>query len=87
MERLEKFRKLIAENDLDGFIVTSPENRRYLWFSRFVRVLVIDQQRAVLYTDFRYLEQAGEQTAHSGFEVKEHEPEDLGDGIAGDQSL
>ena len=75
MERLEKFRKLLAENALDGFIVASPDNRRYLsGFTGSSGVLVIDQQRAVLYTDFRYLEQAGEQTAGSGFEVKEHEP-------------
>lgn len=75
MERLKKFRKLLDKNDLDGFIITSPDNRRYLsGFTGSSGVLVIDQQRAVLYTDFRYLEQADEQTTCSGFAVKKHEP-------------
>lgn len=75
MERLNKFRAILAEKDLDGFLVTSPENRRYLsGFTGSSGVLLVNQQQAVLLTDFRYLEQAAEQTAGSGFSVKKHQP-------------
>ena len=75
MERLNKFRAILAEKDLDGFLISSPENRRYLsGFTGSSGVLLIDQKQAVLLTDFRYLEQAAEQVAKSGFKVKKHQP-------------
>lgn len=76
MQRLKKFRELMAENDLDGFLVTAAENRRYLsGFTGSSGVLLITGEEAVLLTDFRYLEQAAAQTRDYGFAVRKHEPE------------
>ncbi len=56
--RLEKFRQLIAEDKIDGFLVTQPENRRYLsGFTGSAGVLVITPEKQVLATDSRYYEQ------------------------------
>ncbi|HBG16050.1 MAG TPA: Xaa-Pro dipeptidase [Firmicutes bacterium] len=75
MERLEQFRKLMVEQEIDGFLATTPENRRYLsGFTGSSGVLLIDEQQAILLTDFRYLEQAADQIRTSGFSVKKHEP-------------
>ena len=62
----------MAELDVDGFLVSSAANRRYLsGFSGSNGYLVItahpERQRAVLATDFRYIEQA--QAESPGFEV------------------
>ncbi len=56
--RLEKIRQLMAEEKIDGFLVTQPENRRYLsGFTGSAGVLVITPERQVLATDSRYYEQ------------------------------
>jgi len=71
--RMKKFRKLLAGENLDGFIIASPENRRYLsGFTGTAGVLLVTADKAFLVTDFRYLEQAGEETEESGFEVVEY---------------
>ena len=76
MERLERFRELLVREELDGFLVTSGENRRYLsGFTGSSGVLLISPEDALLLTDFRYLEQAEQELAGSGFALKEHEPE------------
>ncbi|HMR64906.1 MAG TPA: Xaa-Pro peptidase family protein [Anaerolineae bacterium] len=60
--RLEKFRQLIAEADLDGFLVTQPENRCYLsGFTGSNGVLIIAPERQALATDSRYYEQVRQQ--------------------------
>lgn len=60
--RLEKFRALMAEEKLDGFLVTQPENRRYLsGFSGSNGVLIIAKEKQVLATDSRYYEQVRQQ--------------------------
>lgn len=75
-ERLAEFRQLLAAENLEGFIVASPANRRYLsGFTGSSGVLVISREEAVLLTDFRYLDQATEQTQAYGFQVKKHPPE------------
>lgn len=59
MSRLEKLRKVMAENHLDAYIVMSPENRRYLsGFTGTSATLLILPHKAYLLTDFRYIEQA-----------------------------
>lgn len=56
--RLEKFRRQLAEENLDGFLVTQPENRRYLsGFTGSAGVLLITPHRQVMATDSRYYEQ------------------------------
>ena len=60
--RLENLRNKLEEKALDAILISTPENRRYL--SRFTGsagYLVISRDRAVLATDFRYVEQAGNQ--------------------------
>ena len=56
--RLEKFRQLMAQEKVDGFLVTQPENRRYLsGFTGSNGVLIITPEKQVIATDFRYYEQ------------------------------
>jgi len=58
--RLIKLRETLTEKDLDAFLVSQPENRRYLsGFSGSAGWLLITAGRALLATDFRYYEQVG----------------------------
>jgi Xaa-Pro aminopeptidase len=62
MTRLEKFRQLMAEQKIDGFLVTQPENRRYLsGFTGSSGVLIITPERQAVATDSRYYEQVRQQ--------------------------
>jgi Xaa-Pro aminopeptidase len=62
MTRLEKFRQLMIADKMDGFLVTQPENRRYLsGFTGSNGVLIISQDRQVIATDSRYYEQVRQQ--------------------------
>ena len=61
-DRLVKLRSRLKENELDGILVTTPENRRYLsGFTGSAGQLFVTADRAVLVTDFRYTEQAAGQ--------------------------
>jgi Xaa-Pro aminopeptidase len=63
MERLRKLRKLIAEKGLDALLISQPENLRYLsGFTGSSGWLLISGQSAILATDFRYVEQAKEES-------------------------
>jgi len=56
--RLAHLRELMTENNLDGMLITQPENRRYLsGFTGSAGVLIITGERQVIATDFRYYEQ------------------------------
>ncbi len=71
IERIEKLRALLHENHLAAALMTSATNIRY--FSGFTSadaVAVVTEKRCVLFTDFRYLIQAKEQTA-GRFEIAE----------------
>ena len=60
--RLEKMRKLMAESNLDGFLVTQSDNRRYLsGFTGSSGILIITAEKQVLATDSRYYEQVRQQ--------------------------
>ena len=68
-DRLARLREKLKENSLDAFLVSSPENRRYLsGFTGSAGYLFISREDAVLATDFRYVEQAGQQAP--GFRVE-----------------
>jgi len=68
INRLQKLRPVIAENGLDALLVSQPENCRYLsGFTGSSGYLLISGSHALLATDFRYTEQAKEET--SGFEI------------------
>jgi Xaa-Pro aminopeptidase len=57
--RLQKLRGKLAEKEIDAIFITQAENRRYLSsFSGTAGYLIITGQKAVLATDFRYVEQA-----------------------------
>jgi Xaa-Pro aminopeptidase len=61
--RLGKLRQKLAEKELDAIFISQPENRYYLsGFDGSAGFLLITAQDAILATDFRYLEQAKEQT-------------------------
>jgi Xaa-Pro aminopeptidase len=60
--RLEALRDRLDSAGVDGFLISAPENRRYLsGFSGSAGSLLVTRDEAVLATDFRYVEQAGQQ--------------------------
>lgn len=68
MERLEALRQHLRNENLPAILVTNPVNVAYLsGFTGTAGVLLITEKQAYLLTDFRYLEQAGQQAA--GFTV------------------
>jgi len=74
MKRLRKLRASIAERGLDALLVSQPENRRYLsGFTGSAGWLFISERKAVLATDFRYVEQAKAESP--GFEIVRTERE------------
>ena len=69
-ERVEGLVAQFPEKDLDGVLISAPENRRFLsGFSGSAGYLFITKDNAVLVTDSRYTEQAGNQSPD--FEVKQ----------------
>jgi len=63
IRRLRKLRKSIAEKGLDALLISQPENLRYLsGFTGSSGWLLISGQNAILATDFRYVEQAKEES-------------------------
>lgn len=72
MEKLERFRTEMEKAQVDGFLITSTYNRRYMTnFTGSSGVVLISQTEAKLITDFRYVEQAGKQA--EGFEIVQHQ--------------
>ena len=60
--KLQKLREKLDEEELDGILITSPENRRYMsGFTGSAGWLLVSRDEATLATDFRYVEQAGNQ--------------------------
>jgi len=61
-ERLQRLRTRLPDLEADALLVSQPENRRYLsGFTGSAGYLLITPREAVLATDFRYVEQAGQQ--------------------------
>lgn len=57
--RLAKLRSRLADEGLDALLVTNPINRTYMsGFNGSAGVLLISQEVALLFTDFRYIERA-----------------------------
>ncbi|MFC1964039.1 M24 family metallopeptidase [Chloroflexota bacterium] len=60
--RLSRLREELARKEIGAFLVSQPENRYYLsGFDGSAGYLLITADRAVLATDFRYVEQAKNQ--------------------------
>jgi Xaa-Pro aminopeptidase len=71
MEKLERLRSSFAELNIDGLLIASSYNRRYISnFTGSAGVVLISQDKALFITDFRYVEQASKQC--EGFEVVQH---------------
>ena len=65
---IERLRDLLTQNDIDAIFISQNENRRYLsGFTGSAGFLFISQEKAILATDFRYVEQA--QTEAPEFEI------------------
>ncbi|MBO8154815.1 MAG: aminopeptidase P family protein [Bacillaceae bacterium] len=72
MEKLGKLRSLLKEQNLDGLMITSAKNRRYMTgFTGTAGIVLITAEDALFITDFRYTEQANDQA--KGYQVIEHQ--------------
>jgi Xaa-Pro aminopeptidase len=68
MEKLEKLRADLSAKGIDGILITSPYNRRYISnFTGTAGVVLISKDKALFITDFRYIEQATKQC--QGYEI------------------
>lgn len=64
-ERLQSLQKEMKERSLEAILITDPVNRHYLsGFDGSNGVLLVGAREALLFTDFRYLEQAEKQAPH-----------------------
>ncbi|MBN1888455.1 MAG: aminopeptidase P family protein [Thermoflexales bacterium] len=59
---LNKLRKSLKRHELDGLLVSRPENMRYLSAYTGEGLLLVTPEHALLATDFRYWEQAKRQS-------------------------
>ncbi|MEK4090586.1 MULTISPECIES: M24 family metallopeptidase [unclassified Viridibacillus] len=70
MGKLEKLRAVLEEQGLESLIVTNDQNRRYLTgFTGSAGTVLVTKNKAFLFVDFRYVQQAQNQTMD--FTVKE----------------
>jgi Xaa-Pro aminopeptidase len=69
--KLEKIRNRFKELSVDGLLITSEYNRRYMTgFTGTAGVALISEDKAVFITDFRYTEQAAKEV--EDFEIVQH---------------
>jgi Xaa-Pro aminopeptidase len=72
MKRLQKLRTTLSEKNIQALLISQPENRYYLSaFNGSAGYLLITQDKQLLATDFRYVEQVKRQSPDfSLFEIK-----------------
>ncbi|WP_280768401.1 Xaa-Pro peptidase family protein [Salipaludibacillus daqingensis] len=71
MNHLTSLREQFKKNEIDGILITSNYNRRYLTgFTGTAGVALLSNKEAKFITDFRYVEQAESQI--EGFQIVEH---------------
>ncbi|UAC47214.1 aminopeptidase P family protein [Bacillus aquiflavi] len=71
MEKLNKLRSEFDRFGIDGMLITSMYNRRYMTgFTGTAGVALISGEKAVFITDFRYVEQASKQA--EGYDIVQH---------------
>ncbi|KAB2338483.1 aminopeptidase P family protein [Cytobacillus depressus] len=71
MEKLQKLRTAFGRLDIDGMLITSEFNRRYMTnFTGSAGVVLISGESAQFITDFRYIEQASAEC--QGYEIVKH---------------
>jgi Xaa-Pro aminopeptidase len=71
-KRLQKLRTTLSEKNIPAILISQPENRYYLSaFSGSAGYLLVTQERQLLATDFRYVEQVKQQSPdYELFETK-----------------
>ena len=68
MDKLQKTREAFHKLGIDGLLITSSFNRRYISnFTGTSGAVLISNDKAIFMTDFRYIEQAKKQCA--GFQI------------------
>lgn len=73
MDRVAKIQSCLQEKALNALLILQPDNRRYLsGFTGSAGALLITNSEALLFTDFRYTEQAASQAP--GFKIVKHGP-------------
>lgn len=71
-KRLEKLRRILDEHQVEGMLVTSGSNRRYIsGFTGSAGYVLVTQKEAIFITDFRYIEQAKKQAPL--FDIVQHQ--------------
>ncbi|MFD1018714.1 M24 family metallopeptidase [Thalassobacillus hwangdonensis] len=71
MSKLTQLKQKLSDSNVEALLITSEKNRRYIsGFTGSSGAVLVSKDKAILITDFRYTEQAGEQA--QGFEVIEH---------------
>jgi len=85
IKRLRKLRTSIAERQLDALLLSQPENLRYLsGFTGSSGWLLVSGQDAILAIDFRYVEQAREESPDFEIIQTKRELRDWLPGLASD---
>lgn len=70
-ERLKKLKDQVSALHLDGILIQNPFNRKYIsGFSGSAGILFISNESSILFTDFRYIEQAKKQAPD--FQIVNH---------------
>ncbi|WLR49747.1 Xaa-Pro peptidase family protein [Bacillus tianshenii] len=79
MNQLTKLREQFAKLGIDGMLITSDKNRRYMTgFTGSAGVVLITEEKSAFVTDFRYMEQANDQV--KGYDIVQHKgpiPEEI----------
>lgn len=82
MLKLEKLRETFPQAGIDGLLITSPYNRRYMSnFTGTTGIVLISGEAAKFITDFRYVEQASKEC--EGYEIVQHQAGGTGSGQTG----
>jgi len=69
-QRVEKLRELMLRSGIDALLIMRPENRIYLsGFKGTNGAILMNNENAYLLTDFRYIEQAKEESPH--FQIRQ----------------
>lgn len=67
-KRVERLRARLEKIGLDGFLIMAPDNRRYIsGFTGTAGIVLITKKQNLLFTDFRYIDQATKEAPH--FEI------------------
>ncbi|MFX0559250.1 M24 family metallopeptidase [Tepidibacillus infernus] len=71
-KRIERLRKTFKDLQIEGMLITSASNRRYIsGFTGSAGYVLITQKDAIFITDFRYVDQAKNQAA--SYEIIQHQ--------------